>query len=361
MADEEEVREEIPRMMNTAQCFLNGIPDDGCCLEGYGYWKYGFESFCEFAVTLRDFTDGEIDYFKDEKVRKIALFQQNISINETQCLSFSDSGLSFSPSSALSSLIKREYPDIDVPPIEKPNSSKPSLIKLFWLDPELIGSKIKPKNYIFTQAQWFISHRAGYSVGAKAGSNKEPHNHLDVGSFLISKNNAVTFADPGGGEYNKSYFGAGRYTNLVTSARGHSVPVINGAFQCKSDVKSTVYTAEEYRFTFSMENAYDIESLKSLTRDFDCREDCLVLTDTYDFTEMPTEVKERFIALTPIEYDGEAVKCGDSVMTFDNSLYTVELLSEDIRRNNGSISTVYMLELTAKKLDTHIELSFKFE
>lgn len=50
--------------------FLASYHDDGCCLEGSLYWAYGFGYFCYYAALVRDYTRGEIDWFRDEKIRQ---------------------------------------------------------------------------------------------------------------------------------------------------------------------------------------------------------------------------------------------------------------------------------------------------
>ena len=88
-----------------------------------------------------------------------------------------------------------------------------------------------PKNKIFHDAQWFIYRSEPYNFVCKAGYKNEPHNHNDVGSFMVSKGGKVTFTDPGTGEYTRQYFNAERFTILEPSSRSHSVPIINGCYQ----------------------------------------------------------------------------------------------------------------------------------
>lgn len=364
LAEDEEIEAEIPRFLATAQCFIDGMPDDGCCLEGKSYWDYGFSHYCLFASFMREYTDGRIDLFKNEKVRRIAEFQTLVAINKTQCISFSDAGSTFSPSAWLTHFIHSVYPDTQVPSTKQPGYTPGWLQYVLWCNPDAAGYEIEPKSHIFEEAQWFLHVGEKYAVAAKAGKNKEPHNHNDIGSFIVSKNGAITFADPGGGEYVKTYFGAGRYTHLVTSARGHSVPIINGYIQCTGTEKSTVITAEENRFTFTAENGYPEElreTLKSFVRDLDCQSDALVLTDTFKFTEQPTSLVEQFVSLTPIEGENGRITCGDTILTYDPELFTLEFGSEDFRRNSGTTQTLYWVRLTAKELKTEMELRFTFE
>ncbi|MBR2461445.1 MAG: heparinase II/III family protein [Clostridia bacterium] len=362
-AEKEEIDAQLPRMIETARCYLRGFDDEGCCLEGYTYWGYGFSYFCLFASMLRDYTDGEIDLFKDPKVHEIALFQQNMAITNNKSISFSDCGnASFSPANWLSQYLKHEYPDMEIPSIPQTVGGS-ALRYFFWQYPEYAESEMKPKSKIFENAQWFISRRPRYTVACKAGHNNEPHNHNDVGSFVIAKNGKTTFTDPGAGEYTRQYFSSERYTLFACASRGHSVPLINGAEQVTSDVKSTVYEAElDKRYYFNMENAYRVPALISLKRDFNCDEEGFTVTDEYQFTEAPESVVERFVSYEqPKQTEAGRVVCGDSIMTYDPDVFEYELTSDIIIRGNGTGPTVWIVDLKVKKLEKSFKVSVRFE
>ena len=110
-----------------------------------------------------------------------------------------------------------------------------------------------------------------------------------------------------------------------------------------------------------MEQAYDDPNLKSLVRDFDCRDDALVLTDTYEFGVAPATVVERFVSLLPIEIGEGKLICGDSVMEFSQDLYTAELYTEVVSRSGGKKDTVYIVDLTAKATAEKMVLTFTFK
>ena len=370
LASEEEIEAQLPRMMKIADNYLDGFEDDGCCTEGYAYWNYGFSFFCVFAKMLLDYTDGRINYFEREKVHKIATFQQNILLNSEQCLSFSDGGLTFEPYSWLSHFLKGIYPDMQLPALPNecildydtaPLKNGAPIRYLLWTNPDFVGESLVPKTHTFKNAEWFLHHGKNYALGAKAGHNDEFHNHNDVGSFIVSKGGRVTFCDPGGGEYTKDYFGPNRYDIFVTSGRAHSVPVINGEYQCFGKREGKVEIFEENRFRFSMKGGYDIDTLTSLTRDFECLEDSVRLTDIYEFSEMPSSVSERFVSLLPIEKKNGALVCGDSVLYFDEELFDAELNSEVVARKCSRKETVYYVDLIARKLDKNLEFVFEIK
>ena len=370
VATEEEIEAQLPEMLKIADNYLDGFKDDGCCTEGYAYWNYGFSFFCVFAKMLCDYTDGRINYFEKEKVHAIAMFQQNILLNDKQCLSFSDGGLEFEPYSWLSHFLKEIYPDMQLPALPEecivdyataPLSNGAPIRYIFWTNPDYVGTSLVPKSHTFKDAEWFIHHAGGYSLGAKAGHNDEFHNHNDVGSFLVSKCGRVTFCDPGGGEYTKDYFGPARYSIFVPSGRAHSVPIINGEYQCFGKREGNVEIFEEDRFRFSMKGGYEIETLTSLVRDFECFDDFVRLTDAYEFSEMPTSVTERFVSLLPIEEQDGKLVCGDSILVFDKDAFDVSFGSEIVARKRAQKETVYYADLTAKQLDKSLKFTFEIK
>ena len=363
IAEKEEIDAQLPRMMETAECYLSGFRDDGCCTEGYSYWNYGFSFFCLFAKMLLDYTDGEINYFKNEKVHKIAMFQQNVLMNDRQCLSFSDGPLEFSPHPWLSHFLKAIYPDMQLPALPSecpPEYAIRSIRYLAWCNPDLAGETLQPVSHVFDDAEWFLYHHNGYALGAKAGHNAEFHNHNDVGSFLISKNGKVTFCDPGCGEYTADYFGPNRYQLFITSSRAHSVPIINGQLQEYGKREGQVFIAEDGHYKFRIDHGYTVDTLTSLVRDFECLDDGIRMTDTYDFSETPTEVLERFVSLLPITHEGGKLLCGDSVMSFDESLFEVSVSTELVPRKGGIKDTVYYADLKVKNPEGQMTLVFNF-
>ena len=370
LASEEEIEAQLPRMMRIADNYLRGFEDDGCCTEGYAYWNYGFSFFCVFAKMLCDYTDGKVNYFEREKVHKIAMFQQNILMNDKECLSFSDGGLSFEPYIWLSHLLKSIYPDMQLPALPNecvtgystaPLATGAPIRYIFWTNPDYVGASMVPKSHNFENAEWFLHHGKGYALGAKAGHNDEFHNHNDVGSFLVSKNGKVTFCDPGGGEYTKDYFGPNRYSIFVTSSRAHSVPIINGELQQFGKREGGVEIFEQDRFRFSMKGGYTVDTLTSLVRDFKCLDDGIVLTDTYEFSETPTSICERFVSLLPIEIGDGELRCGDSVLHYDKDAFDVTSGSELVSRKRARSETVYYVDLVAKHLDKRLEFTFEIK
>ncbi len=109
---------------------------------------------------------------------------------------------------------------------------------------------------------------------AKGGHNDEPHNHNDVGSFIIHGGGQNLLCDPGAGMYTAAYFAAGREAILHISSAGHSVPSINGqeqqsGRQYAAAVLQLEQRAQETVMMLELAGAYPKEAqLNSFTRRF---------------------------------------------------------------------------------------------
>ena len=85
------------------------------------------------------------------------------------------------------------------------------------------------------------------------------------------------------------------------------------------------------------------------------------LTDTYEFTETPISVAERFVSLLPIEEKGNTLVCGDSVLVFDKDAFDVSFGSEVVARKRSIKETVYYVDLIAKHLDKNMTFTFEIK
>src|SRR5699024_2563227 len=90
-------------------------------------------------------------------------------------------------------------------------------------------------SYNLKESEWLISRyhleNISYGFATKGGHNDEPHNHNDIGHFILQRNGEVFLKDLGSGLYNDAYFGKERYSFLCNGSQGHSVPIVNGQLQ----------------------------------------------------------------------------------------------------------------------------------
>ncbi|MBT2657558.1 heparinase II/III family protein [Bacillus sp. ISL-18] len=305
----------VERVLPAMDSYLTGFNEDGICLEGYGYWQYGFGYYVYFADLLKKKTGGKLDLFDSEKVHQIALFQQRCFLNRNLVVNFSDAQPEATVFLGLSHYLSKIYHDFDVPEQElrskytEDHCSRwaPAIRNLLWFDENTVPMPWKSGTFHSRESAWFISRHqselGSFSFAAKGGHNDEPHNHNDIGHFILLGNNEVFLKDLGAGLYTKDYFNEKRYTYLCNGSQGHSVPIINHQFQkdgperlagiCNASLEEEVDT-----FELDMENAYEVASLQKLSRRFTWikrNQPKLILEDIYTFTEQPESIIERFI------------------------------------------------------------------
>ncbi len=330
------VPEILPRVQETLRSYLSGLPEDGTCLEGYGYWCYGFGFFTVIADLLHDFTDGKIDYFADPHVKKIAAFPQSVFLDGATTVSFADAGGRGSYPLGLLHYLSAKYPDAVQIPANAPWHTYDGcgrwcahLRSFLWFDETLAAAEAVPfRDEYRPDAQWLIRTTPHYAFAAKGGHNAEPHNHNDVGSFIVACGGQI-LRDPGSGAYTRAYFSSRRYDFFRPSSRGHSVPIINGTYQSAGRERSADAAYENGVLTLEMHRAYDVPALSRLTRAFSFTDDTVTLTDTYVYDGTPSSLVERIVCAAEPQPTPDGFRVGPLTLTADASVAAAEIRQED--------------------------------
>jgi len=163
-----------------------------------------------------------------------------------------------------------------------------------WSDPPVYGdegaSGQAERGFIFQNLGWMIAKGSFDSpdtkrtnstplhvaISIKGGHNDEPHNHNDLGQFIIHCGGENILCDPGAGLYTQAYFAPGREQLLHISSSGHNVPLIEGQEQSSGrQAQAHVLEAKlaedggELNTTFDLTFAYPgAASLACYTRQF---------------------------------------------------------------------------------------------
>ncbi|MFD0597378.1 hypothetical protein ACFQZ4_38055 [Catellatospora coxensis] len=170
---------------------------------------------------------------------------------------------------------------------------------LAWFRPALPESAVEATS-LLPDLAWVVS-RGRFAFAAKGGHNDEPHNHNDLGHFVLHTRGRSVLDDLGAGEYTAGYFGPDRYDHLHPSARGHSVPVVDGQVQLPGpDRVAKVLRhhddGESVCFDLDLTAAYGVAGLRSLIRRFRWwPAGRLELVDEID-TERDLPVEEVFVS-----------------------------------------------------------------
>lgn len=233
----------------------------GTCPEGLSYYTYGMAYYAGFAEQLRSHTKGAVRLLEQEKVRRIARFQQICYLTGGITVSFSDGSSRDRFRLGLTCRLAETVSGVEIPPLSAAMGFEDDhcyrfmgnyqddcwvrqyLEKLTTADTNDTRRQQRTKWFtLLPHAQWAVWKNAGLDLAVKGGHNGESHNHNDVGSLMFAANGEVFLSDLGCGEYTREYFAPEtRYTLLCNRSMGHNVPVLNGQEQKTGREYGTTY------------------------------------------------------------------------------------------------------------------------
>lgn len=341
----------IKRLCHSLTFYLDGFKEDGACMEGIGYFTYGMTYFVGFAEQLLRYSKGAINLFDNEKVRRIACFQQKMYFRSGKTVSFSDGEQAAKFRMGLTSFLASQYPEVSLPGSSTADmgdsfASKVSaqnnplaadfesdscyrfmglLRDYIWTEglpasktQHVLSDAVPPqkaaaRHDVLPDAQWSICEStAGAAMAVKGGTNGEPHNHNDVGSFFYLAGDAFLLTDLGAGEYTKDYFGERRYDILCNSSFGHNVPIIDGSGQkAGAEYRASEFEADGNGTTrVEFAGAYEKGTVNCLIREtrFDLDTGVLSVSDTYDLPEGTESFTEQLVTQGEVGIEGHIVR-----------------------------------------------------
>ena len=203
-----------------------------------------------------------------------------------------------------------------------------------------------------------------YTLAAKGGHNDEPHNHNDLGSFVVFADGKYIVDDLGWPEYDKNYFNkAVRYENYIcASSFGHSVPIIDGKGQLYGkDKRAKVISAENNEFYIDLSLAYGLNegSVKRRVKAF-CGE--VLLTD---YVKGDHDIISRIALRLEPKLLENGVKVGESLIIADVPC-EIKISTKEFETrysvavsDTGRFVTAYFVDFIPKERTEEITLRIK--
>ena len=152
-------------------------------------------------------------------------------------------------------------------------------------------------------------------IAGKGGHNREPHNHNDVGSFVVHAGGEDLLCDPGSARYDRWYFTERRYSDYVQAmSLGHSVPAVAGRHQAPGRAHSGKVTAFDVSgrgksVEIEFARAYDVKALSGLRRRIDLAPGGrFSLSDEFGFRGRRLAVDEAFVTRFPVKVSGRTAR-----------------------------------------------------
>lgn len=309
----------LERIVNALTNYFKGFGEDGVCMEGLDYYTYGMTYYTGFAAQLKEYSKGNIDLLANEKMKKIAAFYQSCFFEGGRTISFSDGSKDSYFKMGLACFLAQNFEGVNVPNLKMAGTfdSDPCFRfmacyrDVIWTREYLKSHPSKTSAFknvtVFPVSQWCICQgRFQSGMAVKGGTNQEPHNHNDVGSFLYVLGSDMLLADLGAGEYTADYFGEKRYDIFCNSSFSHNIPIIfrmgqgvGEKYRCKEFIADGLGNVK-----MRLEGAYPILEPITFWRalSFDADTGCLLVEDTFSANEgQKMSVIENLVTQYPIE------------------------------------------------------------
>ena len=344
--------------------YYNAMPDDGGCDEGVSYWFSAGNALFQALYTWYHATNGVINFFDDEKIKKIGHYIVTAHVNDNCFLNFADGNHTYKLNPFYITLFGKYIKDNEMILLGKSLSEKYDktcmangsrtkgtielrfflkniLEELFEEMPDVDGEVSHNTEMILPDLQVAQIRQnkdsRGFVIGAKGGNNDESHNHNDVGSFIVYFNGNPLLIDPGVETYSAKTFSAQRYDIWTMQSAWHNLPTINGEMQkfgkefCADDF-SVITKGDSSRIDISFGRAYPrTASLEKLNRKIllDRENRALLLTDEFEFTKAENIIEEHFMTIIKPEI------CGNKVIlsTEDERQVCLECTNDSVKIN----------------------------
>jgi hypothetical protein len=359
---------------------IDGFADDGGCLEGPGYWVYGFGHYLYVAHALYLKTGGELNIMTGDKIERICRYPLAANISGPLCSTFADAHHGHIP--ARVAMVINEFHKM--PELCELCSRHPDrTLRLSGMHELALYRGVKAtgkpdhRDYLLPDmGQVKLRGEPGpnqMTVLALAGNNGVPHNHNDIGSFIVHRRGKLLLTDPGAPAYTRKTFSPQRYEIIFCNSLGHSVPLINGTQQPAGQQYHGTLQVEnlnvkgQKKAVIDMTHAYPEGTVKRLVRTFilDAEASRLTLEDAYAFDQAPRSLEEAFITFEEVKLSrgGKSVQIGpkDNRLTLSApdtaGKFSIKRLVEESKEGStGEVIT--RISFVPRKLEKEMRLRF---
>ena len=349
------------------ECYLASYKDDGMCVEGVGYWAFGFGFFASYAMLEKEITGGEVDWFARPKVKEIAKFLQKTFLQRDVLVTFSDSSVKQKYFFSLPHMLRSVYGDEiePLPPdlglvVEDNTHFNFALRSIIYYSKDNLSDGVRNDvTYASEGSSYFFKRKGDYGFAAKGGNNGESHNHIDVGTFIIARNNKQIIADVGAGPYEEGYHTDKRYTFFNPSAYAHSIPLFDGVGEddIRRDDVVVFYDETSERASMDIAIAYGKDFVRSVKREFAFYEDKITLSDTFDLSEKK-QITERFITLCEPKLIG-GVLAVDGTYLVPSKKIAPTVTEKVLKAHISGEYSAYIVDYVLPEGDNKFEISFE--
>ncbi|MEV5965784.1 heparinase II/III family protein [Kribbella sp. NPDC051952] len=262
--DAEIQREVVDLVIEGLDRYLESLPADGGCDEGYSYWWNGPARLVEALEVLDRITDGAFAPWSCTPLAELARYPQRMALGDGWYVNVADGSARPNPNQPWHILHRwgRRNDDAGVMAQAAAHRDQPiapavglgrALVGLtddVWWASAKTSLPLPRSTYLADLQLLVVRETAGSSRGLtlaiKGGHNNENHNHNDVGSFIAALDGVPVLIDLGQPTYTALSFSDRRYEHWVVRSDWHNVPLLNGQEQSAgADYRATDVVATE--------------------------------------------------------------------------------------------------------------------
>ena len=351
----------LQRLQETAfPSFFRSYSAEGTCLEGLGYWHYGFGTFVWFAELVREYTRGETDLLTGEKTGRMAGFGRRCFLRGDTLINFGEAPSHGRLDAGLMTCLRTRLPEAVKPVPHRMTDIWPGNTpwleltrNLIWLDPAPTDGQFEPESMDLPDSKQMLVATGKYSLAVRGGDNDvELGQHCDVGNFIFSTDEGQIFCDFGSGPYTRDYFDpAYRRTYFNVGSQGHSVPILNGETQGLGKEYCGTISHAGNVITVEMADAYKTEGIRRFTRTFTHTENAVTLTDSFDPDY--DSITERFVTLRRPEAENGVIRIGSSRLEYDAALAPI-IQPHSLKNHAGEAEILWSIDFDLPKGLDHV-------
>lgn len=370
--------------------FLDEYATDGCCDEGAQYYSHA--GLCLFGCleiyeelfgssVLRPAT-------MHPKVRNIAGYIEKMHVTGKYYINYSDCSPLAGPRGAREYLFGKMTNNPELRQFaakdfqgqslkERMNLSEENLwyhlLMLREYDAMMKETAVDDhsgEDHYFESTGIMISRDAHYVLSARAGDNGDSHNHNDVGSIILYKDDKPMLIDLGVGTYTRETFSKDRYAIWTMQSQYHNLPTFydpesGEKIQQKAgehfSAKNAIYTKTEKatQLTMDISGAYADDRIASVQRTVRfTKGEGIVLEDRYQ-TNLRT-ILSLMTAVKP-EYtsDADTIRIGEKLrlrFTGVSDILIEEIPVTDARLRKAWPEKVYRILASCRNQTIRVEM-----
>lgn len=344
--EDEELRAEIVhKTIRSVEKFFRASKDDGACEEGPSYWGHAAGKAYDYLQVLYDASDGKINFFDLPLVKLLGEYISNSYIGDKWVVNFSDAEARvnldyrhiYRYGKAVNSSDMKSFAAYlqQVQPLAIPvNRDAVRLLYSLGLDTEIMNEMPEhPQNEFvsYPLTQFYYYRRGDVFLAVKGGHNDVSHNHNDIGTFILFKNDQPLLIDAGVGTYTAKTFSSRRYDIWSMQGQNHSLPIVNG----KQQMVGKKYYAQDIQakknsISLDLSKAYPQDAqIEKWTRSFDLKKGELVISDKFTLNEFKAANQIVFMTWKEPKVDNNQVLINSDLesarIQFSSDKFTVKV------------------------------------